>query len=560
MSVIRKVQVRRGTAAAWSSANPVLSSGEFGYDETNDKVKIGDGATAWNSLAFAHYKPSEVNALIADFQTSDDVQTAIEAGASFINILDHGADPTGVADSTSAILAADAAAEAGGKDVYFPAGTYRVDGLLRLADTASGLAIRTMRPRRWVGDGAWMDATASTDVAYRGTILDCRNSTAPALLLKPRGFFELRGIAFHQKGTAHTQPYIKITNTTTHIIGCSFIGHDSKNGSTCDQPAIVFGGTTLTVIGNDDDSPFQGYGTTVERCYFDRIRHVATWQIFANDIKFLNNVVWVSCGGDTIFVCNPVIAGQFAAGATIADNTIQMTNYTTWAKLTRASNWWFRGNGLYDAVTPLDADGIIHLTDCPVVRVDTGIMPAYTNLIKNISGSAAIVIEATQAKETLFDAQFPVRANNFRSRSVTIDGGNNGLVMQAHSGHTESNSDIVGVRARSKDGSVTYFQQERSGIIYLGGTVQCQLLANDWTIRNDGFRRVGAGGNIFFDSGTGGSVNFYRGFRHEFEDHTGADIAHFQSSGNIRFFGLPTSDPGVSGRIWNDGGTLRIST
>lgn len=64
MSVIRKVQVRRGTAAAWSSANPVLSSGEFGYDETNDKVKIGDGTTAWNSLAFAHYKPNEVDALV----------------------------------------------------------------------------------------------------------------------------------------------------------------------------------------------------------------------------------------------------------------------------------------------------------------------------------------------------------------------------------------------------------------------------------------------------------------------------------------------------------------
>lgn len=65
MSVIRKVQVRRGTSAAWSSANPVLSSGEFGYDETNDKVKIGDGSTAWNSLAFAHYKPAEVDALIS---------------------------------------------------------------------------------------------------------------------------------------------------------------------------------------------------------------------------------------------------------------------------------------------------------------------------------------------------------------------------------------------------------------------------------------------------------------------------------------------------------------
>lgn len=72
MSVIRKVQVRRGTAAAWSSANPVLSSGEFGYDETNDKVKIGDGATAWNSLPFAHYKPSEVDDILEDYLNTTD--------------------------------------------------------------------------------------------------------------------------------------------------------------------------------------------------------------------------------------------------------------------------------------------------------------------------------------------------------------------------------------------------------------------------------------------------------------------------------------------------------
>jgi len=73
MSVIRKVQVRRGTASAWSTANPVLSSGEFGYDETNGKIKIGDGATAWNSLAFAHYKPSEVNDLLLDYALSGEV-------------------------------------------------------------------------------------------------------------------------------------------------------------------------------------------------------------------------------------------------------------------------------------------------------------------------------------------------------------------------------------------------------------------------------------------------------------------------------------------------------
>lgn len=49
---VSKIQLRRGTSSAWSTANPVLSEGEPGLDTTLDKIKIGDGSTAWNSLPF----------------------------------------------------------------------------------------------------------------------------------------------------------------------------------------------------------------------------------------------------------------------------------------------------------------------------------------------------------------------------------------------------------------------------------------------------------------------------------------------------------------------------
>lgn len=64
MSVTRKIQVRRGTASQWSTANPTLSAGEIGYDSTLKKLKIGDGSTAWASLPFASYTPAEVDALL----------------------------------------------------------------------------------------------------------------------------------------------------------------------------------------------------------------------------------------------------------------------------------------------------------------------------------------------------------------------------------------------------------------------------------------------------------------------------------------------------------------
>lgn len=45
-----RVMSRRGTTAQWTSANPVLSSGEMGYDSTLKTFKVGDGATAWATL------------------------------------------------------------------------------------------------------------------------------------------------------------------------------------------------------------------------------------------------------------------------------------------------------------------------------------------------------------------------------------------------------------------------------------------------------------------------------------------------------------------------------
>lgn len=48
-----KIQYRRGTAAEWTSANPTLATGEPGYETDTGKFKVGDGSTAWTSLAYS---------------------------------------------------------------------------------------------------------------------------------------------------------------------------------------------------------------------------------------------------------------------------------------------------------------------------------------------------------------------------------------------------------------------------------------------------------------------------------------------------------------------------
>jgi hypothetical protein len=46
------LQVRRGTAAQWTTANPLLRSGEPGFETDTGKIKFGDGVKFWNALGY----------------------------------------------------------------------------------------------------------------------------------------------------------------------------------------------------------------------------------------------------------------------------------------------------------------------------------------------------------------------------------------------------------------------------------------------------------------------------------------------------------------------------
>lgn len=50
---IARFRIRRDTAANWNSINPTLQLGEPGLETDTRRVKYGDGATAWNGLAYS---------------------------------------------------------------------------------------------------------------------------------------------------------------------------------------------------------------------------------------------------------------------------------------------------------------------------------------------------------------------------------------------------------------------------------------------------------------------------------------------------------------------------
>lgn len=50
--MVIQIQVRRDTAANWTSNNPTLAIGEPGFETDTGKLKIGDGSTAWTGLSY----------------------------------------------------------------------------------------------------------------------------------------------------------------------------------------------------------------------------------------------------------------------------------------------------------------------------------------------------------------------------------------------------------------------------------------------------------------------------------------------------------------------------
>lgn len=63
MALVR-VKFRRGSAADWTSRNPILLSGEPGFESDTNKFKIGDGITSWTDLPY-HLDADDTSALIA---------------------------------------------------------------------------------------------------------------------------------------------------------------------------------------------------------------------------------------------------------------------------------------------------------------------------------------------------------------------------------------------------------------------------------------------------------------------------------------------------------------
>jgi hypothetical protein len=142
-----RMQQRRGTAAQWTAANPILAAGEIGFETDTSKFKMGNGSSTWGNLQY-FANASELSALIGGAGTfldtlgelaaaiDDDPQFYLTIGTTITNHANASTLVHGIADT--AALATKSEVESATSGAASALSTHASDSTLvhGIADTA----------------------------------------------------------------------------------------------------------------------------------------------------------------------------------------------------------------------------------------------------------------------------------------------------------------------------------------------------------------------------------------------------------------------------------------
>ena len=302
------------TASNWTSNNPTLLLGEFGYETDTEKLKIGDGTTAWNSLDYwtgtssgdVVGPASAVNENIAIFDnttgklikdslinksaitTNTDKISFDSTSSTKLGTIEESADVTDVANVTAAGALMDSEVDPNIKTLVLPASTTISTFGRTLVDDTTNTAARS---------------TLNVDVA--GTDNSDNNATNT----------QYSGLALSKQD--------KLTLTTTGTSGVSTL-----IGATLNIPNYA------DLVGGQVDSVVAGTGIAVNST--DPINPIVT--------NSAPNIVQTTITGNAGTVTNGVYTTDFplnqdttgtAANATLAANS------TAWITMTSLQTKWF---------------------------------------------------------------------------------------------------------------------------------------------------------------------------------------------------------------------------
>lgn len=159
MSTVR-IQVRRGTAADWTSVNPVLAAGELGVESDTNLFKFGNGSTAWTALAYANKNNAEVIEI-----AQDAIDAALSLGAGLTKSYNDGTNTISITvDSDVVALKSYVDAQVTGLSNTVDS-TYLLQSDRGSANGVASLDANTLIPNSQIDDSHWASKVHVASVA-----------------------------------------------------------------------------------------------------------------------------------------------------------------------------------------------------------------------------------------------------------------------------------------------------------------------------------------------------------------------------------------------------------
>jgi len=238
-----RVQLRRDTSSNWSTNNPILQVGEFGFDTTVNRFKVGiasNETSRWNALPYLNVIPSELKELAQDF-----VEEAITAGTGITKSYNDTANTLTIAvDSTIAnktyVDDAVSALDNTAADTYIPLSLLgNADGVAEL--DANGYVPQTQLTNTIDQLETYVDDAVSELVNSAPTTLDTLKELSDALGADAN-FATTTATALGTKITASSSD--TLTNKTIDLTSNTLTGTKAQfNAAITDADFVTLTGT-----------------------------------------------------------------------------------------------------------------------------------------------------------------------------------------------------------------------------------------------------------------------------------------------------------------------------
>jgi hypothetical protein len=335
------VAALNGKQYLWTGYQWLASSGASSVTTKNPITKVGD------SVAL-NIDTNSLTAASGALALRDTVNTArlLDKGGAVYNVTAYGIYPNGVDYTTQLNALLILVNNAGGGTIQFNGGKYRFNGQIKISSSLGGeTPYLRQSPITIIGAGCQKYSYLSTYPAdSSGTTLDLRyNGPAGKILTMGLGHLKMTGLTLFSGAITYT-PFLYDNYTTLSIEDVAFIG--SQYGASASEDAIVLGGKDTTTgnppsggdLVNDTASHFAGYGTVINRCYFQKIRRGVYGRKYCNNVVFSNNTFWQTCGGNAAVEFYSPVNYNGSVGNTIENNLFEMTGYTYGIKMGNLAN------------------------------------------------------------------------------------------------------------------------------------------------------------------------------------------------------------------------------